>query len=269
MSWDSTSLDEAAQRLREAREVVAFTGAGISAESGIPTFRDDAGLWREFPPEQFAHWKGLVRTMLLRPRRLAEFVHAVLQPIAAARPNLGHLAIAGLEEHTGVTVVTQNIDNLHQDAGSTLVRELHGALFEIVTRQGRFVRLLSRAELQRIAGGLDRARRSWLALPRTLVALRALIGIGRRGIYRPNVVLFGDAMAEPAWTLAREAIRNCDAFLQVGTSGMVWPAAMLPHEAKASGATVIRIDPTPGPADVWLEGSAGSVLPLLVDAAFG
>jgi NAD-dependent deacetylase len=266
---DEADLEEAARRLRNAREVVVFTGAGASAESGIPTFRDDQGFWREFPPEEFASWARLVRTAAVRPRRLAEFVHAVVAPIARAKPNAAHLAAAAMERHVGVTVVTQNIDGLHQEAGSTLVREVHGSLLEIVTRRGRFVQLLTRRELERVAKSLDRARRGWLPLSRLLVAVRPLLGVGARGVYRPNVVLFGDALAEPAWSLAHEACCNCDLLIQIGCSGAVWPAALLPQEAQSHGAQVITIDPAEDFGDLWLPGAAGQVLPQLVERAFG
>jgi NAD-dependent deacetylase len=141
MTQEQPSLSLAASWLRSAREVVVFTGAGVSAESGIPTFRDDEGFWQHFPVEEFATWRGLVRAAIRRPRRLAEFIHAVLHPIAVAKANAGHRAIAEMEKHVGVTVVTQNVDNLHQEAGSTIVHEVHGSLFEITTRRGRFVRL--------------------------------------------------------------------------------------------------------------------------------
>ena len=246
-----------------------FTGAGVSAESGIPTFRDESGFWRQFPVEEFATWKGLLHTAILRPRRLAEFIQAVLEPIAIAKPNAGHRAIAEMEKHTGVTVVTQNIDSLHQEAGSTIVHEVHGSLVEVVTRRGRFVRLLSRGQLLRIAEAVGRARRGWLVMPRVLLAFRPLAGIGLRGLHLPRIVLFGDAMAEPAWSHALEAARRCDCMIQVGTSGTVLPAAVLPLEAKAAGAKVITIDPGEGQGDVWLQGTAASVLPQLVQAAFG
>src|SRR3989442_5394440 len=110
MSCDSAELSRAADGVRTAREVVVFTGAGVSAESGIATFRDDSSLWSRFPPERFATWGGLVKTAARHPRELAEFLLAVLEPVAAAAPNPGHRAIAHLEKHTGVTVVTQNID---------------------------------------------------------------------------------------------------------------------------------------------------------------
>lgn len=267
--YDDTDLSIAAEWLRDARNVVVFTGAGASAESGIPTFRDDDGFWREFPVDAFATWRGIVRTALVRPRRLAEFAYAVLHPIATAKPNAGHRAIAELERHTRVTVVTQNIDGLHGEAGNTIVHEIHGSLFEIVSLKGRFVSLVSRREVQRMAASLERIRRGRLCLPRTLLTVRPWLGLGRRGLHRPKLVLFGDAMAEPAWTLAREAVQNCDCLIQVGCSGVVWPAAELPHTAKAAGARVIAIDPQPTSADICLRGTAAEILPALVERAFG
>lgn len=266
--YNDADLSIAAEWLRGAREVLVFTGAGASAESGIPTFRDDDGLWREFPVDEFAAWRGIVRTALVRPRRLAEFVYAVLHPIAAAQPNAGHLAIAELERHTRVTVVTQNIDGLHGAAGNTIMHEIHGSLFEVVDLKGRFVSLISRRELMRIAASLEKIRRGWFCLPRTLLAVRPWLGLGLRGLHRPKLVLFGDAMAEPDWTLAREAARNCDCLIQVGCSGVVWPAAELPHTAKAAGARLIAVDPQPTAADIWLRGGAAEVLPALVSQAF-
>ena len=107
--------------LRKARRVVAFTGAGISAESGVPTFRDAEGFWQRFPPEKFATWKGLISTAASDPRSVAEFVLNVVEPIATAEPNPGHQALAELERQVPTTVITQNIDGLHQTAGSTTV----------------------------------------------------------------------------------------------------------------------------------------------------
>jgi NAD-dependent deacetylase len=249
--------------------VVVFTGAGMSAESGIATFRDREGLWARFPPEHFGNWPGLLTTALRRPRRLAEFLIAVLEPIATAGPNAGHRAVAELEDRTQVTVVTQNVDGLHQVAGSTVVHEIHGSLFDVVTLRGRFVRRLSRPRMRRIVESLRRARRSRLALPRLLGTIRPLLGLGRRGVHRPGVVLFGEGMAEPAWTRALEAVRACHCLISVGTSGAVMPAAGLPLEAGSVGATVIHVDPAGGYGDLRLRGTAADVLPALVQAAFG
>lgn len=110
-----------------------FTGAGVSAESGVPTFRDAEGLWSRFPPEQFAHWPSLENLIRKDPLRVAAFVVELLRPNVAAHPNPGHDAIAALERRDkSVVVVTQNIDGLHQRAGSTRVIEIHGSLLETV-----------------------------------------------------------------------------------------------------------------------------------------
>ena len=268
MNSDSPALLQAAHWLRSARNVVVFTGAGISGESGIATFRDEGGFWSQFPPEQFATWNGLLKTAATRPRHLAEFLLALLEPVARATPNPGHRAIEQLEHHTCVTVVTQNVDGLHQEAGNTVVHEIHGSLFEIVTLSGRFVRLVSRRELLQIVeavrGTLDR----WFVLPRLLAAVSPVLRLDPGSVHRPKIVLFGEPMAEPAWTQSLAAAGACDLMLVVSTSGEVLPAAMLPHEARAAGAKLIGVGPEMGNADCWLSGPAGEVLPALVCAAF-
>lgn len=261
-------LQRAAEWIRSARSIVAFTGAGISAESGVPTFRDTDGFWTEFPPERFATWRGLAATAALRPKQLARFVHAVVAPIADAKPNAAHLALAAAEEHCPITVVTQNIDRLHQDAGSTTVYEIHGSLFETRHRSGRFRSILSRREMQQVAKSLERCTRGLFTRSRLPLAARALAGIDLRGLYLPRLVLFGDALAEPDWKRSREAALKCDVMLQIGCSGVVLPAAMLPHEAKAQGASIITVDPQPAGGDLWLRGTAGEIVPKLFELAF-
>jgi NAD-dependent deacetylase len=141
--------------LRKAKRVVVFTGAGISAESGIPTFRDADGFWQRFPPEQFATWSGLLRTVVTHPRSVAEFVLNVVEPIAKAQPNAAHQAVFTLEQHVSTTVVTQNIDGLHQSAGSADVLEIHGSLLEVVdTSTGRVIERFERSNLAQIADTL-------------------------------------------------------------------------------------------------------------------
>ena len=129
---DTDNRITAVLALRRAKRVVVFTGAGMSAESGIPTFRDSDGFWQRFPPEQFASWRGLLQTALTSPHSVAEFVLNVVEPIAKAAPNAGHRAVAGLDRRVKTTVVTQNIDGLHQSAGSQDVLEVHGSLLEVV-----------------------------------------------------------------------------------------------------------------------------------------
>lgn len=197
MPANPESLKQAAEQIRTARRLVVFTGAGVSAESGIPTFRDDDGFWQRFPPEQFARWDGLLQTAAVRPAQLAEFLQAVLEPIATAKPNAAHQAIAELEQRTATTVITQNVDSLHQAAGSSRVREVHGSFFQVVSLYGRAIRKLSRADLAAVTERLGRARSGLFKRTRLLWSLRPMFGLSWRGFQRPGVVLFGGAMAEP------------------------------------------------------------------------
>jgi len=262
-------LHLAADILREAREVVAFTGAGVSAESGISTFRDPDGFWQRFPPEEFATWQGLLKTAAAHPSRFAEFLLAFLEPIAGAEPNAAHKALADMERHVNVTVVTQNIDGLHQDAGTTTVKEIHGTLFELISVPGnRFVRLVTRDELRQVAKALRKAADGSIAAVAVSKAIAPIFGPGMGGFHRPNIILFGDAMSEPHWSQAVAAAEECDVMLTIGTSGMVQPAATLPLQAKAGGATVIHIDPTERGGDIWLQGSACEIMPQLLAETF-
>lgn len=258
-------LTLAAEMLRASRRIVVFTGAGISAESGIPTFRDDGGFWERFPIADFASWRGVIRAGWKNPRKLAEFVYEVIQPIADAEPNAAHRAIATLEAHVPTTVVTQNIDGLHQEADNSKVLEIHGSIFGLVSLQGTDCGVVTKPQLRRMATRLERIRHGWLALPRMLWAIRRWIGLGLRGIHRPKLVLFGDGMAQPDWEQAVQAARDCDCFIQIGCSGAVYPAALLPEEAAAHGATTIAIDPQPTQADVWLSGTATEIVPQLIE----
>lgn len=262
--------ERAVARLSWATNVTVFTGAGISAESGIATFRDDGGFWTRFPPEEFANWKGLLHLAVLDPARLAEFLIEVLGPIATASPNPGHAAIAKLEGRRPTTVITQNIDGLHQSAGSRHVLEVHGSLLEIVTWLGKEpLRTLTREDLQEIVRRIqDKCRSGWSGF-QLLKAVEPLFGLSSRGFHRPNLVLFGDAMAEPAWSQAISAARSCELFISVGTSQSVYPAAMLIEEARDHGAETIVIDPQIGGGDIWLRGTAGDILPRLVQEADG
>lgn len=247
--------------------MVVFTGAGVSVESGIATFRDDGGFWDRFPPEQFAHTAGLVNALRNEPSRLAEFFYEVISPIAQARPNPAHRAIAAFEQSIPVIVVTQNVDGLHQMAGSSDVHEIHGSLLAVRSTLGG-IQHLTREDLQHVSEALQRAK-SMASRRRLLWALRSLIGISYKGTYRPDVVMFGEALREPDWELAQRAVRECDVMLVVGTSGVVMPAAGLPSEARIRGARVINIDPFPPSAPgLWLRGKAGEVLPALLREAF-
>lgn len=255
--------------LRKADRIVVFTGAGISSESGIPTFRDNDGFWQRFPPERFATWKGLLQTALSDRHSLAEFILNVFEPIAKSKPNAGHTAVVRIQQHVSTTVITQNIDGLHQSAGSTSVLEIHGSLMEVVDiTSGEIVQKLDRNDLTRIADIIRLYANRQVSVIRFLWNLRKYYPFDWFGRHRPNLVLFGDDLPEPAWTKACQASRECDVLLQVGTSGAVYPAALLPATAAASGATVISIDPQPMEG-CWLKGKAGDLLPKLISDAFG
>ena len=265
----SAQLSQAADWLRAARKVVVFTGAGASAESGIPTFREEGGVWDRFPPEQFATPHGLLAMAVRHPRQVAEFLLGLIEPIAAAEPNDGHRAIAEIEKHAGVAVVTQNIDGLHQDAGSTEVHEVHGSLFEIVTLGGKFLRRVGREQLRQVVARLQESLGRRFSPSKALRSVRPVLGFSLQGAYRPNIVLFGEAMAEPAWTQACESCDECECMLMVGTSGVVYPAAMLPERAKSAGAWVISVGLDRTFCDLWLRGTAATILPRLIRQAFG
>ena len=269
-----TDLDTAAKVLRDARRIVVFSGAGVSAESGIDTFRTEGGFWQRYPPEEFGTPMGLAKLYATDPARLARFLEELVGPIACAAPNPGHAALAALERGaTGrggdVTVITQNVDALHQAAGSSVVHEIHGSLFDIVDDQGRALRRLERPELARIADALARAQRGPFNRARLARAVVPLLGLPRVGAWtqprhRPSVVMFGEALAEPAWQRAVDAAKRADAVLVVGTSGLVYPAATIPEIATEAGARLVEVGPERAFDGVWLPGTAGELLPRLI-----
>lgn len=264
-------LSRAQDVLHLSKRIVVFTGAGISVESGIPTFRDDGSLWRRFPPSQFANWRSIIRLAQDNPTLLAEFAVAVFKPIALASPNPAHAAIAALEGGAAtITVITQNIDGLHQVAGSANVIEIHGSAFEIVQRSllgTQKVTRLSRPELAATVAKLELLQQnSRSSLTDFLEAAAPIFGVGMNGPYHPNLVMFGDMLPTEPWQLAVTAATECDCMLIVGTSQLVVPAATLPTMAKNAGAHIIRVDPADGECDIWLRGAAGGLLPRLFRA---
>lgn len=268
ISAPAPELAAAAHALRTAQRVVVFTGSGVSVESGIATFRGRGGLWERHALGRYDTVPALLRTAVTQPAELSQFLCEVLEPMGRARPNAAHRAVAQLERARHVTVVTQNVDGLHQDAGSHGVRQLHGSMLEVADSRGRVIRRLSRGDLLRVSEGLKRAQGRSLTLLRVLRALRPLLGVGQRGPYRPHVVLFGEPLCQPDWDDARRGAEQCDAMLIVGTSGMVLPAAELPMRARMRGATTILVDPGAGvPADIHLRGAAGAIMPALVGRA--
>lgn len=238
-------VDRVVARLARAERVVAFTGAGMSKESGIPTFRDAReGLWARYDPEELATERGFRAD----PRLVWSWYAGRRRRVAECRPHAGHLALAGMEARLrSLTVVTQNVDGLHAQAGSSDAIELHGSLRRLKCLDAHHP----------FAGEVPDAEGDPPPCP--------LCG----SLLRPDVVWFGEmlppAALDRAWTLAE----GCDVMLVVGTSGQVYPAAELPRLAKRAGAYVVEVNPEPGGitpvADVFLRGTAGTVLPLLLE----
>lgn len=227
--------------LRDAKNVLVLTGSGVSAESDVPTFREaQSGLWAEFDPQELATPEAFLQDPVLvwrwyRWRR---------KLVAEAEPNPGHFALAALEDQVPeMTLITQNVDGLHQRAGSQHVTEFHGNLF--ATRC--FVE--DTLEDDDPSSADPRCRRCG-------------------GHLRPGVVWFGEAIPKLALKVATEAADDCDVFLSIGTSSLVWPAAGFAAAAAQRGATVIEIniDPTPlsSRCDFALQGASGELLPELV-----
>ncbi len=235
-------IDRVAAWLREARQVTVLTGAGVSAESGVPVFRGPGGLWRQFWPEDLATPEAFGR----QPELVWEWYLWRRERIAAAAPHAGHRMIAGLERaRRGVTLLTQNVDGLHQRAGSTAPVELHGNLWRV-----------------RCAGGCGETEEDGAEeLPRTMFRCRC------GDWMRPSVVWFGEALDRAVLQAASEAVERADVLLVVGTSAVVYPAAALPEAARRRGARVVEInvDETPltARADAVLRGPAGEILPAL------
>jgi NAD-dependent deacetylase len=241
-------INRAAARLAEARTLVVLTGAGVSRESGIPTFRDaQDGLWANYDPMELATQEGYLRN----PKLVWQWYDYRFGMVENARPNPGHLAIAQLEQHLPkVTVVTQNIDGLHQAAGSLDVVELHGSIKRFRCLRGRHTGF-SRADFA-----------AQVEIPPVCPRCGEML--------RPEVVWFGEMLPVDAIDRALHLSRTCDAMLVVGTSGEVQPAASLPFMASDAGALVIDVNPHADSishvADFFLRGPGGEMLPRLVDA---
>ena len=236
------------EALRGAERVVALTGSGISAESGVPTFREaQTGLWERYDPQELATPEAFARD----PHLVWNWYQWRRKLVAEAEPNPGHRALAELERRIPeFTLVTQNVDGLHARAGSRNVIELHGSI------------LRSKCSLEDEVAEPEEHDDS---VPPLCPHCGAFL--------RPDVVWFGEMLPPGAFEAASEAARGCDLFLSIGTSSLVYPAASLPFEALENGATLVEINPSETPlsrhATFTLQGRAGEVLPGLLREVSG
>jgi NAD-dependent deacetylase len=264
MSVDAAAISRAATLLRDGG-VVAFTGAGVSAESGIPTFRDPGGIWDRFDPGDFGTWEGLAALAMTRPDALADFLAELRRVFGQARPGPAHVALAELDRAGLVDgVVTQNVDGLHQEAGSRHVIELHGSFLRTRCMACGHTGEVSREEfLQNLDHAITGLRTAFVPGLGSLLPHCDRCG----GPARPDFVAFGEAVQQ--MEEAEQLVRAARVVLVVGTSGEVFPAARLPEDARAAGASVIEVAAGPSfiQADLRLEGQAGEVLPTLVEDA--
>jgi len=233
--------------IARARSVAVLTGAGVSAESGVPTFRDaQTGLWAQFDPQKLATPDAFRRN----PKLVWDWYAWRRKLVAKAEPNAGHRALAVLEGRVSdFVLITQNVDGLHRRAGSRNVVELHGNI-----------------------GRVKCSRENTIVEHWTEVGDEVPRCAGCGALLRPDVVWFEETLPPDALQAAEDAARRCQILLVVGTSAEVYPAAALPAYAKSAGATIVEINPNPTPlsdaADYVLRDPAGAVLPALVAAAW-
>jgi NAD-dependent deacetylase len=237
----SNPVARLAERLRAARRISVLTGAGISAASGVPTFRGEEGLWRNHRPEDLATAAAFARN----PALLWEWYGWRRQTIAGCAPNAAHDVLARWSRDGRTTVVTQNVDDLHLKAGTERLVRLHGSIWELSCSRG-------------CAAG----RTAWRDERVPMAGLPACLHCA--ALARPAVVWFGEMLAEADLRAAVQATL-CDVFLTVGTSAIVYPAAGLVEQARQNGAFTVEInaDATPATAvvDLAIHGPAEVVLP--------
>jgi NAD-dependent deacetylase len=243
------SLDVLAARLGAARRVTILTGAGVSAASGVPTFRGAGGLWRNVRPEDLATPDAFERD----PRLVWEWYEWRRATIASCRPNPAHEVIAHWSSRPGVRVMTQNVDDLHLRAGTHRLVRLHGSIWEL--------RCGGSGSEGSACGAAWRDER--VPLPDCPPRCQSCGGLAR-----PAVVWFGESLAPGDVAAAVDAC-GCDVFVTVGTSAIVYPAAGFVHEARGRGAFTVEINAEPTPVspavDLAIQGRAEEILPRLDD----
>jgi len=242
-SLEKLLMEQAARLIRFSKYTIALTGAGISAESGIPTFRGHQGLWERYDPMEYAS----IGSFIEDPEKVWKALYELDEIMQKARPNPAHFALAELEKMGYLkAIITQNVDGLHQAAGSKNVIEFHGSAKRLICLNCG--RVYQREEID-----------TSVLVPRCKC----------NGLLKPDVVFFGEPIPEKAMELANQEVDACDLMLVIGTSAEVVPASILPWEAKRSGAKIIEVNLSPTNltdeiTDIFLQGPATKVLTSLL-----
>jgi len=242
---DHQLIQRAAKDILQSKKTIAFTGAGISVESGIPDFRGAQGLWQKYDPEEYAH----IHAFYSNPDKVWLMLKEMFSLIMTAKPNPAHIGLAELERMGLLSsIVTQNVDGLHQAAGSKNVIEFHGT--------HRTLSCLN------CSTKIEGASLTLEDLPPRCSRCSSLL--------KPDVVFFGEPIPWEAQTMSFKESKSCSAVLVIGTSAVVYPAATIPVTAKEHGATVIEINMEPTPmtdqvSDYLICGSAGEIIPAIVE----
>jgi NAD-dependent protein deacetylase/lipoamidase len=234
--------DEIIKKIKEAERIVFFTGAGISAESGIPVFRGKDGIWNKLKPEELANFNYFMKN----PELVWEWYQHRKKIVSESKPNVGHLAIMEMEKYVpDVKVITQNIDNLHKRAGSKIVYELHGNIernYCVKCKKVYQDDIPLEGKVPKCSCG---------------------------GLIRPDVVWFGEYLPQDQFDASYKAAENSDLFFIIGTSAIVYPAASLIYTAKESGAALIEINiektEVTGVVHFSLFGKSGGILSSILE----
>lgn len=241
------AFDEAVKLLKQSKHTTAFSGAGISVESGIPPFRGPDGLWSKYDPSVLD-----LNRFYRKPKATWEVIREIFYDFfGEAKPNKAHQVLAGMEQHNMVhAVITQNIDNLHQEAGSKNVWEFHGTSRNLVC---------IKCGKRYAANDIDLSQ-----LPP-----RCTCG----GLLKPDFIFFGEQIPPKAYQKSVEEAENADVFLVIGTTGEIIPASFIPQEAKSNGVKIIEVNTEPSNftnsiTDVFLQGKGSEVFARLEKALF-
>jgi len=238
-----SALGQLREKLASANSITVLTGAGISADSGVPTFRGRDGLWKSFRPEELATPEAFERD----PRLVWEWYNWRREVLATKQPNDAHKALVELERRCpNFWLITQNVDGLHRDAGSHQLSEIHGNIWKVRCTA---------------CGAIDDNREVPIAILPSCRQCKSLL--------RPHIVWFGESLCNADLTQCSAVLQHCEVLLIIGTSGVVYPAAGFSSIAKQAGAFVgeINLDPTPQSpvVDVSLHGRAKELVPLLLE----